>query len=51
MHLGRFVGPAGDIRQRTETTGCQAAIFTAAGVAEPSRFLGLAPAEASVAST
>jgi len=51
MHLGRFVGPAGDIRQRTETTTRQAAIFTAAGVAEPSRFLGLAPAEASVAST
>jgi len=45
LHLGRFGGPAGDVRQRTETTTRQAAIFTAAGVAEPPRFFGLAPAE------
>jgi hypothetical protein len=45
LHLGRFAGPAGEVSQRTETTPRQAAIFTAAGVAEPHRFFGLAPTQ------
>ncbi len=44
LHLGRFGGPAGEIAQRTETTARQAAIFKALAVAEPPRFLHLAPA-------
>ena len=35
LHLGRFVGPAGEVSQRTEITPSQAAIFKAADVAEP----------------
>jgi len=49
LYLGRFVGPAGEVRQRTETTGRQAAIFKALAMDEPPRFLGLAPTEASAA--
>ena len=51
LHLGRFGGPTGDVRQRTETTIRQAAIFTAAGVAEPPRYVRVAtpqPAPATV---
>ena len=44
MHLGEFAGSAGRVRQRTETTPGQDAIFRALGVAEPKRFLDLAPA-------
>lgn len=45
LHLGRFAGPAGEVRQRTEITARQAAILTALGVAEPPRFFELAPAQ------
>ena len=41
LHLGRFVGPAGEVRQRTETSPRQAAIFKALAMAEPPRFFGL----------
>ena len=44
LHLGRFVGPAGEVHQRTETTPRQAAIFKALAMPEPPRFLHLAPA-------
>ena len=44
LHLGRFSGPAGEVSQRTEITSRQGAIFKALAVAEPPRFLGLAPA-------
>jgi transposase len=43
LHLGRFVGLAGDVHERTETTTRQAAILKALAVAEPPRFLHLAP--------
>ena len=46
LHLGRFRGPAGEVRQRTEITGRQAAIFKALAVAEPPRFFDLARGEA-----
>jgi transposase len=42
LHLGRFVQPAGEVSQRTETTTRQAAIFTATGVAEPPRYVRVA---------
>jgi hypothetical protein len=45
LHLGRFSGPTGEIRQRTELTARQAAIFGALAVAEPPRFFDLAPAQ------
>ena len=47
LHLGRFVGPAGEVAQRTEITPRQAAIFKAANVAEPPRYVAVAtpPAE------
>jgi hypothetical protein len=41
MHLGRFVGPAGTVLRRTETTATQQAIFRALEVEEPPRFLHL----------
>ncbi|MBA3876393.1 MAG: hypothetical protein C0498_05565 [Anaerolinea sp.] len=44
LHLGRFSGPSGEVRQRTEITARQAAIFKALAVAEPPRFFELAPA-------
>jgi hypothetical protein len=44
MHLGLFAGPAGHVLQRTQTTPGQAAILKALDVAEPKRFLALAPA-------
>jgi hypothetical protein len=47
MHLGLFTGPAGHVLQRTETTAGQATILKALGVAEPKRFLAVAPAQAS----
>ncbi|MEA2587430.1 MAG: hypothetical protein QOH66_357 [Actinomycetota bacterium] len=43
MHLGLFAGPAGHVLQRTETTPTQAAILKALNVAEPRRFLAIAP--------
>jgi len=45
LHLGRFVGPAGEVHQRTETTSRQDAIFKALAVAEPPRFFELTPAQ------
>ena len=42
LHLGRFVGPAGEVAQRTEITPRQAAIFKAAGVPEPPRYVRVA---------
>jgi len=39
LHLGRFAGPAGEVAQRTEITPRQTAIFKAAGVAEPPRYV------------
>lgn len=50
MHLGEFAGPAGRVLQRTETTPAQAAILKALDVAEPKRFLGIAPAGRTAAS-
>jgi hypothetical protein len=44
MHLGTFQGPAGLIRQRTETTPGQRAILRALDLPEPERFLQLEPA-------
>jgi len=49
LHLGRFVGPAGEVSQRTETTTRQAAIFTATGVAEPPRYVRVATPQAAPA--
>jgi hypothetical protein len=49
LHLGRFVGPAGEVSQRTETTARQAAIFTATGVAEPPRYVRVATPQAAPA--
>ena len=46
LHLGRFAGPAGEVAQRTEITPRQAAIFKAFAVAEPPRYVALAPAAA-----
>src|SRR5664280_661792 len=46
LRLGRFVGPAGEVSQRTETTTRQAAIFTATGVAEPPRYVRVATPQA-----
>ena len=43
LHLGRFAGSAGEVRQRTEITARQAAIFTALRVEEPPRFFDLTP--------
>ncbi len=44
-HLGHFAGSSGDVRQRTEITTRQAAIFKALGVPEPPRYAELpAPA-------
>jgi len=49
LHLGRFVGPAGEVSQRTETTTRQAAIFTATGVVEPPRYVRVATPQAAPA--
>jgi hypothetical protein len=46
LHLGRFVGPAGEIAQRTEISPRQAAIFKAADVAEPPRYVRVATPQA-----
>lgn len=43
MHLGLFAGPSGQVLQRTETTPTQAGILRAIKVAEPKRFLAIAP--------
>ena len=43
LHLGRLVGPTGEVRQRTETSPRQAAILKALGIAERPRFFGLEP--------
>ncbi len=42
LHLGRFSGSAGEVSQRTEITPRQTAIFTAAGVVEPPRYVRVA---------
>lgn len=44
LHLGRFAGAAGEVRQRTELTARQKALFKALQVAEPPRLFELAPA-------
>jgi hypothetical protein len=49
LHLGRFVGPAGEIAQRTEISPRQAAIFKAADVAEPPRYVRVATPQAASA--
>jgi hypothetical protein len=49
LHLGRFVGPAGEVAQRTEITPRQAAIFKAADVAEPPRYVRVATPQAAPA--
>jgi len=49
IHLGRFVGPAGEVAQRTELTSRQVAIFRAAEVAEPPRYVRVATPQASAA--
>src|SRR5664280_2471628 len=49
LHLGRFVGPAGEVSQRTEITPSQAAIFKAADVAEPPRYVRVATPQAALA--
>jgi hypothetical protein len=43
MHQIEYTGAAGRVLQRTETTADQAAIFTALGIAQPKRFLGITP--------
>ena len=48
-HLGRFAGPAGEVAQRTEITSRQAAIFKAADVAEPPRYVRVATPQAAPA--
>ncbi len=48
LHLGRFVGSAGEVSQRTEITAHQKAIFKVLEVEEPPRFLDLAPPQAAV---
>ena len=49
LHLGRFVGPAGEVAQRTEITTRQAAIFKATEVAEPPRYVRVATPQAAPA--
>jgi len=49
LHLGRFVGPAGEVSQRTEITPRQAAIFKATDVAEPPRYVRVATPQAAPA--
>src|SRR5450759_3209291 len=49
LHLGRFVGPAGEIAQRTELTPRLAAIFKAADAAEPPRDVRVATPQAASA--
>ncbi len=44
MHLGTFAGPAGVIRQCTETTPGQSVILRALALPESARFLALEPA-------
>ena len=49
LHLGRFVGPAGEVAQRTEITARQAAIFRATEVAEPPRYVRVTAPQAAPA--
>src|SRR5664280_2065393 len=49
LDLGRFVGPAGEVAQRPEITPRQAAIFKAADVAEPPRYVRVATPQAASA--
>jgi len=49
LHLGRFVGSAGEVAQRTEITARQAAIFKAANVTEPPRYVRVATPQAASA--
>jgi len=48
-HLGRFSGSAGEVAQRTELTSRQVAIFKAAEVAEPPRYVRVATPQAASA--
>ncbi len=49
LHLGRFSGSAGEVAQRTEITTRQAAIFKAANVTEPPRYVRVAAPQAAPA--
>lgn len=46
MHLGEFLGSAGRVLQRTETTPAQLEILRALQIDEPPRFLAIEPAKA-----
>jgi hypothetical protein len=43
LHLGTFTGPAGTVRQRTETTQAQRRILAALNIDEPPRFFDITP--------
>jgi hypothetical protein len=43
LHLGTFHGPAGTVRQRTETTHAQRRILTALDLDEPPKFFEVTP--------
>ena len=43
LHLGTFVGPAGTIRQRTQTTHAQRRILAALDIDEPPEFFDITP--------
>jgi len=43
LHLGTFHGPAGTVRQRTETTHAQRRILSALNLDEPPRFFEVTP--------
>ncbi|MFH0751170.1 MAG: hypothetical protein V2B17_04980 [Chloroflexota bacterium] len=49
LHLGRFPGSAGEVAQRTEITPRQAAVFRAAEVTEPPRYVRVATPQAAPA--
>lgn len=43
LHLGTFVGPAGTVRQRTETTHAQRRVLAALDIDEPPKFFDITP--------
>ena len=43
LHLGTFVGPAGTVRQRTQTTHTQRRILAALDIDEPPEFFDITP--------
>jgi hypothetical protein len=43
LHLGTFVGPAGTVRQRTETTHAQRRVLAALDIDEPPEFFDITP--------